>query len=224
MALLALACCARSDSRQVSDGDEGGSPEAAQPPARGDRAAVREAVKKATGQDPGEDVCAEWPPSFPRVVVVGSFAHDRGCTFDGLLVDRTWLTGGEGVSAAGLASAGWAEADMYSREKLAKAWVEEVEQAFGGHFVQASTTAFTFDDTPAFDPVRVRTTKVLGVVVEGWIAEPSGMVWEESYHYVEYRFDREGNLKATSERSFSVAGERIQEHERSQTPDGTPNR
>lgn len=180
-----------------------------------DRASVRLAVADATGRDPGEDVCAVWPESFPRVVVVGTFAHDAGCMHEGVFVDRTWY-GSKGSASAGLVTAGWGEASMQQRQALAQAWVEEVSQAFGGRFVKQTGTAFELEDTPDFRPVHVRPTKVRGVVVEGWVAEPSGMVFEEAYRFVQYRFGSDGGLTSRVAQRFSVPGEVIRERELSE--------
>lgn len=172
---------------------------------------MRKAVTEATGNDPGEDVCAAWPSTFPEVVVVGTFAHDRGCMHEGLFVGRKWFEGRDDKGTiAGLESAGWSDEALEGRERLARAWVSEVLQAFGGRFVESSTPAFELEDTPEFTPVHVRATKVLGVVVNGWVEKPSGMVFEEAYHFVEYRFGRDGSLKASSTRAFAVPGERLQ--------------
>lgn len=151
---------------------------------------MRNAVTKARGRDPGEDVCAAWPQTFPKVVVVGGFAHDRGCMPIGAFVGRKWFDRMDEATVAGLTSAGWVDGALEKREPLARAWVQEVLQAFGGHFVTEPTRAFELDDTPEFTPVGVRATESLGVVVSGWVQEPPGMVYEETYALVEYRLPR----------------------------------
>lgn len=207
--------CAPTESKQAEPAPEP-DPTVSAALTKGDRASVRAAVRDAAGRDPGEDVCAVWPDSFPRVVVVGTFAHDAGCMHEGLFVDRTWHGGSSTQAAsAGLATGGWAEASIERRQALAQAWVEEVSQAFGGRFVKQTGTAFELEDTRAFQPVHVRPTKVRGVVVEGWVAEPSGMVFEEAYRFVQYRFGSDGELTSRVAQRFSVPGEVIRERERS---------
>lgn len=211
LVLALLGGCARSGP-DAPAADGGASAET--PFARDDRAAVREAVKAATGEDLGDDVCAVWPASFPGVVVVGGFAHDAGCMYEGAFLGRTWHgRGSKPVTAAALRAAGWAEADSDTRQRLAGAWVREVEQAFGGSFVATSTTAFTFDDTPTFEAPHVSTTESNGVVVSGWVQETAGMVWEAAFHFSEYRFAPDATLEVSHGRNFSVKGERIQEAE-----------
>ena len=211
LGLALLFACTRTGSDSPPAGDGAAANERFAP---GDRAAVREAVKAATGEDLGEEICAEWPSTFPRLVLVGDFADDLGCTYEGMFVDRTWHGRNDHRrTQAGLATVGWAEADTDARQRLAKAWVNEIAHAFDGTFVSAETTAFELEDTPAFEPPRVAATDENGVIVSGWVAEPSGMVWEESYHFAEYRFGPDGSLDASIGRHFTVPGERIQKAE-----------
>ena len=145
------------------------------------------------------------------VVAVGSFADDAGCMYEGTFVDGKWRARGDDrIVPDGLESAGWRDADSAARQKLARAWVQEVAQAFGGSFVHESSTAFTFDDTPSFSPPAVSGADDGGVVVSGWVREPAGMVWEERFHFTEYRFVPDGTLAVTTRDSFSVKGQRIQ--------------
>lgn len=217
LALALLAACARTGPESPPSAERGDEPLGRS------SAAVREAVKAATGEDLGADLCTVSPSTFPRVIVVGGFADDRGCMYEGMFVDRTWYgSGGERPTQAVLRTAGWADADAEKRQKLARAWVYEVSNAFGGSFVAETTTAFSFGDTPDFEPPRVSATEDGGVIVSGWIEEPSGMVWESAYHFVEYRFGPDATLDVDVGRHFSVPGERIQAAEASRAADGGP--
>jgi hypothetical protein len=187
---------------------------APQPFAKDDKAAVRAALTSA-GHDIGEDGCIAWPSSFPRVVVVGGFAHDRGCDVDGVFVDRTFHAAGGEVP--GLATRDFEAALLAAKESIARAWIDEVVHAFGGHFVTESTTAFELDDSPKFSPVLARVNKIGGVVVEGWIAEPPGMQDASTFTLVTYRFAKDGALQAESKQTFTVDGQRIRAGE---TPTG----
>jgi hypothetical protein len=188
---------------------------AAAPLHRDDREAVRKAHEAATGTDLGEGICAVWPNDFSRIVVVGSFANDRGCMTEGLFVDGAWYDGRRADAVtAGLATRGWIGASSDERQRLARGWVDAVVHAFGGSFVEEATTAFGFDDTPAFEPVRVRAHEGTGVMVSGWVAKPPGMLWEDAYAFIEYAFDDDAVLRRTVSREFAVAGDRIQAAER----------
>lgn len=206
----------RSSAKASGKGEDGDA--ATQPFDRDDDEAVREAFEKATGRALDEHDCVVWPRSFERVVLVGSFANDRGCMHEGMFIDRTWHE--KGGAQAALATAGWDDADIEKRQELARAWVEQASQAFGGRFVDKSQTAFEFEDTPDFEPVRVRATQELGVVVSGWVEEPAGMVWESAYRFVEYRFGRDGSVERTLGKQFSVEGQRIKDARDAANADG----
>ncbi len=180
-----------------------------QPIAPDDRATVAKALADA-GVRFGDDDCVAWAPSFPRVVAVGSFAHDRGCETVGLLVDRRWHAGDAGVAAA-LATVGFAAAALVEREALARRWVDEVEHAFGDHFVTESELAFELDGSSRFQPVLARTNKLGAVVVEGWTREPAGMQDESAFQRMRYTLSPQGELQRSSEARFSVEGPRLRE-------------
>lgn len=181
-------------------------PSEAQPFARDDEVAVKAALT-AAGRHVDDHTCVRWSSTFPRVVVVGDFAHDLGCEEAGLFVDRTFhATNGE---VAGLATRGFAGAAMAEKESLARAWIDEVTHAFGGRFVTAPEPAFTLEGSPEFSPVMVRMNKIGGVVVEGWTELPAGMQDESSYRLVTYRFAPDGALSAESKRTFTVDGARL---------------
>jgi hypothetical protein len=182
----------------------------------GDIKTVREAYRAELGRDLGDKPdCVDWPKPFPHVVMVGHFAHDRGCMLEGLFIGRTWYGGGSGGAAAakGLATRGWASASADERQTLAREWIDSVTHAFDGRFVRSEPTAFVFDDTPAFEPVQVAAMDDGGVSIDGWVELPSGMVWESAYHFVEYHFDGQGALTAKVSRRFAVDGQRIRDHE-----------
>jgi hypothetical protein len=129
-----------------------------------------------------------------------------------MFVDRTWHA--EGGTTKALATRGFADAQMQEKESIARAWVEEALQAFGGRFVLVPTKAFELDGSPKHEPVRVRMNKIGGVVVEGWVARPSGMQDESAFDFVVYRFAPDGALEAESSRSFTVDGQRLRDAER----------
>ncbi len=177
---------------------------AVEPFAPNDEASVRAALAQA-GRDIGEHACFSWPRTFPRVVVVGGFAHDRGCEPEGVFVDRTFHA--DNLSAAGLATRGFERSGLAAKETNARAWVDEVVHAFGGGFVRSSHTAFTIEGSPPFEPVHVRADKIGGVVVEGWTQLPSGMADESTFVRVVYRFAKDGTLAVEERNRFTVPGD-----------------
>ncbi len=210
--------CTKAEPSETPTGSEGGggtkdAPAKSGPFAKGDEKAVRAALARAR-QDVGE-ACFEWPASFPRVVLVGSFAHDRGCDLEGMFVDRRWHD--EGGTPKALATRDFANAKMEDKEAIARAWVEEGLQAFGGRFVQVTTKAFELEGSPKFEPVRARMNKIGGVVVEGWVQRPSGMQDETGFDFVVYRFAPDGAVETESSRGFAIDGQRLREAESAAT-------
>jgi hypothetical protein len=218
LAILALSCTRAEPTPATPDAATKPEPAAVPPTdpppvaepksfARDDKAAVVTAFKAATGEGLGDDACVEWPRSFSRVVVVGGFANDRGCEQEGTFVDDVLHR--EHAELPGLATVGFADAAMERKEQLAQAWVDEVLHAFGGSFVTVADEAFGVDGSPSFEPVRARMNKIGGVVVEGWLQEPSGMRDESTYHFVVHRFAKDGALEVTLRNSFTVAGDKL---------------
>ncbi len=183
-------------------------PPAAEPPpfARDDKVAVRLALKQA-GLDLDDHDCLAWPASFPRVVAVGQFAHDRGCELAGIFVDRRFITSDGEVAA--LATRDFMNTRLAAKEALARAWIDEVVHAFGGEFVTEPGAAFSLPDAPTFAPVFARLNKIGGVVVEGWISEPPGMQDESVFHLVTHRFAPDGKLETESKLRHAVDGPRL---------------
>lgn len=173
--------------------------------ARDDKAALAAAVRAAGGVFDDDD-CGAWPSTFPRVVAVGSFAHDRGCDLSGLMIDGKWIT--ENTSIAGLQTVGFAAAASEEKQRLARAWVDEVEHGFGGRFVTEADLAFKVAGV-AHTPVVVRVEGPL-IVVEGWVRHPSGMRYESAFSLATYRFTADGALTVASAQRFAVEGERLE--------------
>lgn len=213
LVLLALSCTKAEPSPTKPTAAERKAGAKSEPFAKNDEQAVRAALAEG-GHDVG-DACFAWPASFPRVVVVGGFAHDRGCDLEGMFVDRTWH--GEGGTKAALATREFADAKMEDKEAIARAWVEEGLQAFGGRFVQVTHKAFELEGSPKFEPVRARMNKIGGIVVEGWVERPPGMQDESGFDFVVYRFAPDGAVETASSRGFVVDGQRLREAERGES-------
>jgi hypothetical protein len=121
-------------------------------------AALTKSVKTATGTLLSKESLAcvkRLEGDFAKVVVVGQFAHDRGCAVMGYFADGEWV-GEKGTAAKALASAGWK--DPNSREALALQWANEGMASSG---MEPGTAAKLNGDG--------------SVVVEGWRRLPIGM-------------------------------------------------
>ncbi|MBC8071102.1 MAG: hypothetical protein IAG13_22445 [Deltaproteobacteria bacterium] len=216
--LFGLACAGpRSTSLPADDDPSSGAASAASETSDGERrhrrvflpddeAAVVRAFARATSESLGTP-CVSWPASFPRVVVVGSFAHDAGCLSAGIFVDRR-LHRHKG-ERRGLDTRDFRKVSAARKQVLARAWIDEVEHAFGGDFETKHSKAFELEGSPPYEPVRVRIDGQGGVVVEGWVQEPPGMMDQSSFHFVVHRFSADGVLVSRSRNSFSVAGEEL---------------
>jgi len=174
--------------------------------------AVKRAYKDATGKDIG-DLCVDRPPTFPKVVVVGSLVMDRGCSTIGAFVDNRWIPAASDYTAPALASAGWS--DTAKRPTLAGAWLAEI--GWDGTLVTEDKPAFKFDDTPDFTPLTAIPSENGNVTVTAWVQDPPGMVYEESYRRMEWTFDPTGHLTGRQLEHFTVPGQRLRN-----TPDAAP--
>ncbi len=169
---------------------------------------VRRAVERATGRDPGEAVCVERPRALPRVVVVGSFAQDRGCALSGAFIDDDFL-GYDALARDGLARLGFRETSGEAREALGRRFVLEVMHAYGGDFLTEPSNAFGLPDTPPFRPLEVRAEPDGSIVLEGWSRAPSGMTFEEAYWAARITIAPDGAVSEELLATFRVPGERL---------------
>lgn len=162
-----------------------------EPFAKEDRDGVRAALKQA-GVAFGADDCMAWPPSFPRVVVLGTEV-DGGCVPGGAFVDRRYV--GRSGEVEALATRGFAEAKLADKEAIARAWVDEAVHAFGDRFAKGDEPAFTAAGAPKVAPVIVRMNKIGGVVVEGWVGVHSSDPARANFSLRTYRFAPDGALE-----------------------------
>jgi hypothetical protein len=152
--------------------------------------AAREAVsgKKLDQYSKG---CVRRSTDLPKVVVVGSFAHDLGCEFQGVFLGSRYFEGGDAaLSKSALNFMGWQAAKREQREKLARLWVEKGLLAFLTVLVQKDED---FPDHPFQTPQAVYSESG-EIVVTLWIRQPPGMIRERVSQLLEYRFSKDGEL------------------------------
>lgn len=168
---------------------------------------VRAAYAKQTGEKLDERHGCTGRTGVKDVVVVGSFASDRGCILTGAFVAGRFITG-DRLPTEGLAGAGWDTVAAADRPAFALQWAEKVLFHWGGDFVASSDKAFDFDDTPPFaPPAAVAEGDV--VVVTAWVEEPPGMMDQDAFVLVELRFSSAGAVTRATKAQFAVAGERL---------------
>jgi len=122
------------------------------------------------------DGCVRPAPHFPFLTSVGTFANDRGCGPEGVVLDCKYVKKEDG--AAVLARAGWKAARAALREKLAIAYVDEVVGAWEQH-------TESFAERLPDGTIRVSTTLTSGPSMRGTTTSTS----------VTYEFNAAGGVK-----------------------------
>jgi len=78
-----------------------------------------------------DDVCLKRLKESAKIIIIGLFAKDSGCRFDGVFVDSRYFEKDNfDAPKKALAALGWEKADRQRRQKLATLWVEKVLFAF----------------------------------------------------------------------------------------------
>lgn len=166
---------------------------------------VHKAFKAATGSEWHEDNCIG-RTGVRDVILVGGFAHDRGCIVEGGFVGGTWMAT-DALMSRGLGALGWATMDAAAKATLAREWTDRVVFHWDGSVVAADAKAFSFDDTPAFTPPEVKAAGD-AVVVTLWIEQPPGMQDIDVFEQIEVRIDAAGAVTKSQKAAFSVDGSR----------------
>jgi len=134
------------------------------------------------GPLPERRSCVQRPAHFPALIMLGSFAHDRGCMAQRYIVD------GHVVDTPPpprdlLRWSGWSDANAEHRRQLALAYVKEVDLAWSGTLVSQG------EDQPV-----VRSDDGGGVVIEAWVRRPSGMRRGHREDHLRWTFAPAGTL------------------------------
>ena len=127
--------------------------------------------------------CVHRAAAFPGVILVGSFANDRGC-MPGLVILDCVRRDGPLPDALILNRAGWAPANADQREQLALRYLRQVATVFHG----------TIADSP--DPPKTETNADGQVTVEVWIDRPGGMRAGRVADRVRYTFRSDGRVSS----------------------------
>jgi hypothetical protein len=167
--------------------------------------AVRAAYKEATGKDLHEDDCVG-QTGVKGVVVIGGFAHDRGCDVESAFVNGEHIDI-QKLKTEGLGMVGWKDVSATDKPAFALLWAEKVLYHWGGDFENESSKAFELKDTPAFAAPEAKADGD-DVVVTAWIEEPPGMQDIDVFNLVEIRFSAEGTTTQSNKDRFSVDGSR----------------
>lgn len=136
------------------------------------------------------------------LVVVGSFAFDRGCGFDGVFVNARYFGQSDAALSEGvLNTLGWKAANQEQREKLVQAWVVKGLLAFVKVLHQKNEDF----ENRSFQPPQVVSKEGGEISITLWLRMPSGRVRGRSYILREYRFSKDGVFVGSSKREDFTA-------------------
>ncbi len=186
---LAIACSGQSATPDLSTDD-----------------AVRTAYKKATGEALHEDDCIG-RTGVKDVVVIGSFAHDRGCEVESAFVAGKLLDAKK-LRSEGLSLVGWKTTAAADQPALALQWAEKVLFHWGGSVVSETNKAFSFEDPPAFAAPTAK-VEVDEVVAAFWVEDPPGMIDEDRFSFIQLRIAATGAVRQGPPVGFAVDGSRV---------------
>jgi hypothetical protein len=136
------------------------------------------------------------------LVVVGSFAFDRGCVFDGVFVNTRYFGKSDAALSEGvLETLGWKTANQEQREKLVEAWVVKGLLAFVKVLRQPNEDF----QNRSFQAPQVVSKEGGEISMTLWLRMPSGRVRGRSYILREYRFSKDGGFVGSSKREEFTA-------------------
>ncbi|MFY9621034.1 MAG: hypothetical protein WAM70_20460 [Pyrinomonadaceae bacterium] len=164
---------------------------------------VAAAVETLTGKkmDRRSLTCIRRDRELP-LVVVGNFAFDRGCAFEGVFVNGRYFGQSEAASSEGvLDTLGWKTANQEQREKLVQAWVVKGLLAFVKVLHQKNEDF----ENRSFQPPQVVSKEAGEISITLWLRMPSGRSRGRSYILREYRFSKDGVFIGSSKREDFTA-------------------
>jgi len=152
-------------------------------------------VNKGKSKLEAKNVCIERLKESPKVIVIGFFAYDIGCRFDGAFVNSRYFEKTDvALSKAALDALDWEKANQPEREKLSLLWVEKGLLPF---FTVLHTKQKELENQ-GFHPPKVISMENGEIKVTLWIQLPSGMNREKGFHHLEFKFAKDGNLSGNA--------------------------
>ncbi|HKP36321.1 MAG TPA: hypothetical protein VJT71_05645 [Pyrinomonadaceae bacterium] len=152
--------------------------------------AAREAIAGKT-LDNRSKRCIWRDPSLPGIVVVGGFAFDYGCRFQGVFAGARYVDADDkSMSRTALETMGWKTANQTERQSLARAWVAKGLLGF------LRVLSVKNDDfaNHAFQPPQTDTKADGETTVTLWMRMPAGRARGTAYQLREYRFTKDGDF------------------------------
>lgn len=154
-----------------------------------DENVIAELNKSSEHKFSSNDVCIERPDSFKDLILVGYFAHDRGCTGNIVFYKGVESTVSE-IYTTLLKDHGWAK--KVNREKLAINLVTQVLLKWVSPLF-SEPKDFSQNSMHSFSPPMAREEQN-EVIVSTWVLEPAGMQPESSYYLFTAAFNDKGEM------------------------------
>lgn len=154
-----------------------------------DENVIAELNKSSEHQFTSDDVCIERPDSFKDLILVGYFAHDRGCTGNIVFYKGVESTVSE-IYTTLLKDNGWA--NKVKREKLALNLVTDVLLKWVSPLFSEPKN-FSQNSMYSFSP-PMAIIEQNEVIVSTWVLEPAGMQPESSYYLFTAAFNDKGEM------------------------------
>lgn len=137
-----------------------------------------------------DDICIERPSAFDELIVVGSFAHDRGCAGNDVIY-KGKLSNTDAVTSKVLNDNGWS--DRKNRGQLAVSYTTDVlhvwESVLSGEADAFESEEYVYAD-PSFSMEDGEVT------VTCWIKEPSGMQPINSFYHLTIVYSNDGTIQS----------------------------
>lgn len=160
-----------------------------------DEAVLTQVEKQKNKKFRKDDVCIERLEKSASVIVIGFFANDVGCRFDGVFINSRYFEKDDAaLSKNALAALGWQKAPPREREMLASYWTEKGLLAF---FTVHRVKNEDFQNRE-FQPPQAVTGENGETIVTLWMQLPSGNRPGRKYQLLEYKFAKDGGLSATA--------------------------
>lgn len=147
------------------------------------------------------NLCVIKNEELPRITIVGSFAFDIGCLFEGVFVESRYFKKEDmALSKHALAALGWEAANRTEREKLAQLWVKK---GFHAHSLIQVEKNKDFKNR-SFSPPQAVSKENGEIVVTLWLRFASAVPQKPKigYQFLEYRFSETGDLLEKSTLKF----------------------
>ncbi len=127
--------------------------------------------------------CIERSPTF-QIDRVGAFANDRGCIWQHVIAECALDP--KSFEPRAMARAGWA--DPAKRERLARAWLVEVDAT---EILTTAPESWT-KAGKTLDPPTAAAGKDGGIELRYWTVAPAGMTVQRSYRQFSTPFSADG--------------------------------